>query len=217
MVGENDWVTHAQRRDRTERRIIDAATELFLRNGYARTSLSAVADAATVAHRTVYTRFATKAALFQRVVEVAIVGDLDDTPLPHREWSRVAMSAPTLDARIDAFSDGVSIMVERLGPLMSVNGEVEPGEPTVQVSAGTARTDTLTFLGAFWGSAEASGLLPEGCDVEWLVATSTVLSAAETRLLISRTLSWDRNTYREWLATTWRRLVGASVDTSPAP
>jgi len=61
----------------TEQRIVAAATELFLADGYVATTLEAVARRARVAARTVYVRFGTKAALFKRVVDVAIVGDTE--------------------------------------------------------------------------------------------------------------------------------------------
>lgn len=135
-------MAHTSRTRRTEQRIVAAATRLFLRDGYASTSLAAVAAAAGVSERTVYVRFGTKVALFQRVIQVGVVGDVDPVPLPERPWSIASMTAPTLDDRILAFADGVSDMHERLGPLMSVNGEVEPSERLVQESAGVARADT---------------------------------------------------------------------------
>lgn len=49
-------------------RILQAATTLFLRDGYGATSLEAVAAAAGVAKRTLYARFAGKPALLQVVV-----------------------------------------------------------------------------------------------------------------------------------------------------
>jgi AcrR family transcriptional regulator len=48
--------------------VLDAATELFLRDGYGATSLEAVATAAGVSKRTLYARFTGKAALLQAVV-----------------------------------------------------------------------------------------------------------------------------------------------------
>lgn len=47
---------------------MDAATALFLRDGYGATSLEAIAAAAGVSKRTLYARFAGKAALLQVVV-----------------------------------------------------------------------------------------------------------------------------------------------------
>jgi len=48
----------------TEQRIVAAATDLFLADGYLATTLEAVARCAQVGARTVYLRFGTKAALF---------------------------------------------------------------------------------------------------------------------------------------------------------
>ncbi len=48
--------------------MVDAATELFLRDGYGATSLEAVATAAGVSKRTLYARFSGKAALLEVVV-----------------------------------------------------------------------------------------------------------------------------------------------------
>ena len=48
--------------------MLDAATNLFLRDGYGTTSLEAVAAAAGVSKRTLYARFSGKAALLQMVV-----------------------------------------------------------------------------------------------------------------------------------------------------
>jgi AcrR family transcriptional regulator len=47
----------------TEERILAAATELFLADGYVATTLEAVARRAQVGARTVYVRFGTKAAV----------------------------------------------------------------------------------------------------------------------------------------------------------
>jgi TetR/AcrR family transcriptional repressor of mexJK operon len=48
--------------------VLDAATDLFLRDGYGATSLESVAAAAGVSKRTLYARFSGKAALLQVVV-----------------------------------------------------------------------------------------------------------------------------------------------------
>lgn len=164
-----------------------------------------------------YLRFDTKVRLFQRVIETAIVGDLDELPLPERDWSIRSFTAPTLAERIAAFADGVATMNERLGPLMAVNGEVEVSEADVQRSAGEAREATLVFLRTFWEGAERDGILPSGADREWLIATSAILSAAETRLHITRALGWDRSAYRDWLEQSWHRLAAGASAEAPGP
>ena len=86
----------------TEQRIIAAATELFLADGYVATTLEAVAKRARVGARTVYVRFGTKAALFKRVVDVAIVGDTQPVDVLGRDWMQAALTAPTAAERVAA-------------------------------------------------------------------------------------------------------------------
>jgi TetR/AcrR family transcriptional regulator, mexJK operon transcriptional repressor len=54
--------------------ILEAATEVFLREGYDRTSLDVVAGVAGVSKQTVYSRYADKEALFLAVVGAARTG-----------------------------------------------------------------------------------------------------------------------------------------------
>lgn len=54
-------------------RLLDAATALFLRDGYGLTSLEAVAAAAGVSKRTLYARYADKAALLREVVARLVI------------------------------------------------------------------------------------------------------------------------------------------------
>lgn len=53
-------------------RIIDAATQLFLRDGYAATSIEAVLEASGGSKATLYSYFSTKDELFRAVIEEAI-------------------------------------------------------------------------------------------------------------------------------------------------
>lgn len=56
---------------RSRRKVIEAATELFLRDGYVATTMDAIAAAAGVSKRTVYNNFDDKDALFTEVVLAA--------------------------------------------------------------------------------------------------------------------------------------------------
>ena len=67
----------------------------------AATSLREVAQRAGVSERSLYQHFATKVVLFQRVVEVGIVGDVGAEPMTERPWSRAAVTAPTLADRVE--------------------------------------------------------------------------------------------------------------------
>jgi AcrR family transcriptional regulator len=201
----------AVRRVETEHRLVTAATDLFLEHGYVGTTLADVAEHAGLAARTVYIRFATKAELLQRCVSVAIAGDTDPTPLREREWMVQAMTASTLDARLHLMASVTAELMRRAGPLLRVAQQAAASEPTIAAAAQAGRDDTRRTLDAFWRGMGEDGLLPAGCDLDWLVETATLLAHADTYLLLVTTTGWDVDAYEAWLESSWRRLVASST------
>jgi AcrR family transcriptional regulator len=194
-----------------EERILRAAHELFVRDGYRATTLTAVADAAGVAHRTVYVRFGTKAALLKRVIDVALVGDLEPIDVMGREWYRTATTAPTLAERIAAAARGSARLMASAADVIAVGLEAEPAEPLLAAAAQAGRAGTRYAIGEFWARARDDGLLPPGCDLDWLADTTSVLSHAETYLLMRETMQLTPARYEKWLATTMHRMATAAA------
>jgi AcrR family transcriptional regulator len=199
-----------RKRAETEQRLLDAATELFVRDGYAATTLTAVAEHAGLAARTVYVHFPTKADLLRRCIGVAIGGDTTDVRLVDRGWMRDAMTAPTRRERIRLMAAVTAGLMERAGPLLRVAQQAEATEPEIAAAADAGRADTRRNLGAFWRGMADDGLLPADCDLEWLTETATLLVYPDTYLLLQTTASWDVAAYEAWLVTTWTRLAQAS-------
>ena len=193
----------------TEQRILAAATELFLADGYVATTLEAVAKRAQVGARTVYLRFGTKAALFKRVVDVAVVGDTEPVDVLGRDWMQAALTAPTAAERIAASAAAARQIMERTGALFAVAQQAAAVEPLIAAQWQLGREQTRYAHAVFWTRMAEDGLLDPGLDLDWLIDTSTILAAAETYLLIMRLTSWDLDTYQDWLVTTTVRLSQA--------
>jgi AcrR family transcriptional regulator len=191
----------------TERRIVSAATELFLADGYLATTLEAVAKHAQVGVRTVYLRFDTKVALFKRVVDEAIVGDAEPVDVLGRDWMRAAMTAPTAAERIAASAAAGRQIMERTGALFAVAQQAAAVEPLIAGFWQQGREQTRHAHAVFWTRMADDGLLDPGADLDWLIDTTSILAAAETYLLITRLTGWDLDAYQDWLATTWARLA----------
>ena len=51
------------------------------------------------------------------------------------------------------------------------------------------------------------GLLGPAADLTWLIDTTSILAAAETYLLITRTTGWDLDEYERWLIRTFSQLM----------
>jgi AcrR family transcriptional regulator len=198
----------------TEQRILTAATELF-RHGYATTTLAAVARAAEVGERTVYVRFGTKVALFKRVVDVAVAGNTGRTSVSEQTRQRPAMTAETAMERITDFTHMCRMIMERTGVLFAVAEEAAATEPLIEQSWQAGRAGTWHGVREFWMAMARDGLLPESADIDWLAETSTVLSEAETYLLIGKVFGWDLDRYEEWLAESFVRLASAATPLQP--
>jgi AcrR family transcriptional regulator len=198
----------------TEQRIVAAATELFLADGYLATTLEAVAKRARVGARTVYVRFGTKSELFKRVVDVAIVGDTAPVDVLGRDWMQRALTAPTAAERIAAAAAAGRQIMERSGALFAVALQAAAIEPAIQEAFQEGRRGARRAQEAFWTAMADDGLLPAGADVAWLIDTTGLLGSAESYLQAGYLYSWSFDQYEEWVATTWTRLAAASA--SPA-
>lgn len=76
----------AEQARRTRAAIRRAAHDLFLEDGYAATTITAIAAEADVAPQTVYSQFGTKAAIAKELLDVSIAGDDEPVPVADRPW-----------------------------------------------------------------------------------------------------------------------------------
>jgi AcrR family transcriptional regulator len=193
----------------TEQRILAAATELFLEGGYLATTLEAVARRAQLATRTVYLRFGTKAALFKRVVDVAIVGDTEPVDVLGRDWMQAALTAPTAAERIAASAAAGRQIMQRTGPLFAVAQQAASVEPLIAGFWQQGREQSRRVHALFWTRMAEDGLLDPAVDLAWLIDTTGILAAAETYLLVTRMVEWDLDAYERWLARTLSQLMAS--------
>src|SRR5947208_4976007 len=147
---------------RTEGRVLEAATRLFLERGYTATTVEDVAAAADVGARTIYVRFSSKALLFKRVVDVAIVGDTAPVDVLGRDWMQSAFTGPTQAERITAIAAANRQILERTGPLFAVAQEAAAVEPVVREFWQQGREQSRQGQQAVWSKLAADGLLGPG-------------------------------------------------------
>src|SRR3977135_2141494 len=72
----------------TRREILEAAQRLFERQGYAATTMAAIAAEAGVALKTVYVAFETKSGVLRALWHLLLRGDQEDVPVGERDWYR---------------------------------------------------------------------------------------------------------------------------------
>src|SRR5215813_10848168 len=104
----------------TRRRIMRAASELFVDQGYGATTLQGIAERAGVAVQTIYFAFGNKPSLLKELVDVTIAGDDEPIPTLQRDWFRDALAADTAEAHLRAHVHGTCGVLARVAPIMDV-------------------------------------------------------------------------------------------------
>jgi TetR/AcrR family transcriptional regulator of autoinduction and epiphytic fitness len=124
--------TRADRAAATRRRILDCATELFVTDGYAATTMEHIARESGVAVQTLYYSFRTKGQLLCEAVEVAAAGGEAPAPVAQRAWTG-QMLAATSGQRVLALGveHGTDIYV-RAAPLWPAINAAAAADPQVE-------------------------------------------------------------------------------------
>lgn len=118
---------HARSRA-TRARIVEAATRLFVRDGYLATTMAAIAAEAGVAVQSLYLGFGSKLGVLSAALDVAIVGDDEPVPLLQRSWVRTLAETPDGPRAVRLFVDQVGEILGRTYPLYAVVQAAAAGE-----------------------------------------------------------------------------------------
>ena len=113
-------LARAEQARRTRRTVIEAATSLFLRDGFVTTTMSAIAAEAGVAVQTLYLSFRSKTAILVAAFDVAIAGDDEPMPLLERDWMRYVLEEPDGPLALSTFLEASTVIMSRTTPLYIV-------------------------------------------------------------------------------------------------
>jgi len=186
----------------TVRRVVAAARELFLDDGYSATTVRRIAAAAGVSEQTVYARVGNKAAILKAVYDVVLAGDDEPVPMAERPEFLRMRDAPDARALLEAYADVATRLAARLRPVLElVHGAraVEPDlDALARTAAGERRTGTTVFARHF----VSRGFARPGLDVDDVVDLVWVLNSPEVYLLRVRDDRLDDAGFRRWLART---------------
>jgi AcrR family transcriptional regulator len=187
----------------TERRILDAAEELFLDRGYGGSSVAAIATRAGVSAQTIYNAFGTKATMAKRLYDVRLAGDDEPVPMAERPaFQELARETDPVRALLMYAHIGRQI-AERVWAIYAVliagaNG----GDPQLAQVVATTEMERAIGTGhmarrlAALSALKADLAVGRAADLLW------ILTAPEPfrRLTVER--SWSLDDYERWLADT---------------
>jgi AcrR family transcriptional regulator len=186
----------------TRREILDAARRLFERQGYASTTMAAIATEAGVALKTVYVAFETKSGVLRALWNLLLRGDEGDTPIPERDWYREVLAEPDAERQLRLTAESSRIVKERVGGIFEVIHAAAPLDPEIAALWGRIQTEFHAVLLTIVESLAAKGALAPGLDVGR--ATDILWSISHPSLwqLLVRERGWTPQEYENWCGDT---------------
>jgi AcrR family transcriptional regulator len=190
-----------ERARQTRDQIAGAARELFLADGYAATTVAAIAAAARVSVETIYKGFGGKPGLVRAIAERGLAGQ---GPVPAEQRSdHIRDTEPDPRRILAAWGTFTAEIAPRVAPILMLARDAAASDPEValtleQISAARLDRMALNARGLF----EAGHLRPEitpgeGADIMW-----TYSSPELYELLVLR---------RGWSADRYGRFVGQAL------
>lgn len=200
----------------TRRRIVAAAADLFLDQGYGVTRLDQVAARAGVAVQTVYFHFGNKSTLLKEALDVAAVGDDEPVALLDRSWFE-NLAAETDPVRVIELWTAAGLQIfERVAPLLAVVRGTVGADPDLAAQWDVNERERRTAFRALAGVLADRGALHSGLTVDDAADLAFLITSAENYLVATTTLGW---TPERWRRTTTamliRSLLGPSAHVLP--
>jgi TetR/AcrR family transcriptional regulator, regulator of autoinduction and epiphytic fitness len=199
--------TRTHQAQQTRKQVIEAATRLFVEQGYAATTMRAIAGEARVSLPTVELLFGTKAQLLHVVIDVAVAGDDEQVPVLSRAWAADAQSARDLADFLSAVALVLSEAQARSAGVMLAAYEAAATDPDIQLlildrEAQRERTTGWIVDGVVKRAGLRSGLGRAGAiDTVWLLMDPVVFSR------LTRQRGWSPDRYASWFADGVARLL----------
>ena len=185
----------------TRLRIIRSAHDLFVDQGYGRTTIAQIARAAGVAVETVYATFGSKPKLLHEVWDVTVGGDEDDVPVHERAEVLAVRAEADLARRLRRLAVFNTAVSRRTAPLMVALRGAAASDGAAAAMLTEIDRQRLEAMSLHAREAAATGQLAvteaECRDILW----STTDGALWHRLVTGR--NWADSRYAAFLGELW--------------
>lgn len=189
----------AEQAERTRQQILDAARELFLAQGFAPTTIAAIAERADLAPETVYATYGSKAGLLGGVVRAAVTRDDEpDDPL-QRRWVKQLLDLPDLEARLVAFARHAAATLELTSPMYAVIRSAGTGAEELSGLDAELREMRYRQQANVMRAIVDGGTLAQGVSMNWAAETFSALASPEMHHLLTAGRRWSQRRYSSWL------------------
>jgi len=191
----------------TRLRIIRAAHRLFVEQGYGRTTMANIADAAGVSVESVYASFKNKATLLHRAWDITIGGDDEEIAFHDRPEVLAVRNEPDLATRFMLHARLSTQTARRMTPFIRAVQAAAGTEPAAAAMIEEINRQRLMGMTVMAAEAAKTGQLAvteEECrDVIWAFTEGAMWH----QMVNER--GWSDDRFAEWLGTIWVRMLVA--------
>jgi AcrR family transcriptional regulator len=200
----------------TRRAVLRAARELFTRDGYAATTVTAIAAAAGVSLDTVYASAGRKPELVLAVIDQVLGSSDEPVGLEEREYVKAIRRARSARAKIEVYAAACGRLVPQIAPLQDAlqrAAESDAGCAAAWTQLLERRAANMILLAEdLRGTGEVRPDLSDQQVADIIGSTSAV----EYHLLLARR-GWSPQDYERLLVDLWTRLLLDKAPTSTVP
>jgi AcrR family transcriptional regulator len=196
---------HSPRRreqaEATRLAMLAAAQRLFERDGYAGTSVAAIANDSKVTPRTVYLGFETKAGVLRAVWNRALRGERDDAPVAAQQWFQEVLEEPDPERTLRLNARNSRRFKERSTGLLQVVRDAAPLEAKIAALWERIQTEyhenQLAVVESLGPGALRRGLtVTRAADIIW------TLNHPNTWIQLRVLRGWTPAHYERWVGDT---------------
>ena len=199
----------AEQAARTRERIVDAAGDLFVADGYPATTVRAIAERAGVAVDTVYATFGSKVRVLTALIDRRLAPAGEQSVLDRPE-SRAVRDEPDPRRQIRRFADDVAEISTHVRPVLEMLRTAAAVEPDAAPVLAEMEQQRRRNMGRAVEGFAATGPLrmDEGRagDVVW------ALTSPDLARLLCDVRGWSRDEYADWLDDALARALRPDAD-----
>jgi AcrR family transcriptional regulator len=202
VVKEPTGGVRKERAQATRKRMLAAAYRLFCEQGYAPTTMAAIAEAASVAVQTLHFTFHTKAELLIAVVRTQAAGEDEAKPVLDRPGMVGAFAADEPHRTLALAVEHGTDIYARVAPLAAAIQTAASVDPDVAADWAAIAATRRTGMGRLVELLVAKGDLAGHLTVQRATDLVVVLFSHETFLGLTTGCGWTTEEYKAWLVET---------------
>ena len=199
--------------------ILNAAQRLFERQGYAATTMAAIAAEAGVALKTVYVAFETKSGVLRALWNLLLRGDEEDVPVAERDWYREVLEEADPERQLRLTARNSRAVKLRIATALEVIRTAAPTDPEIAELWRRIQTEFHANQRVIVESLNAKHALDPELEVERAADILWTINHPDLWQLLVVQRGWTSEQYEQWCGDVacWQLLSPGAQPRGGAP